>query len=283
MVDFAIDDFDLSDHTAKWTVDPDAIFWCGSSMGCSMMLHTMVATGPGKPITLPAFANKANLAGVIHQWGSLPDVAGGGGIYMTFNEDDPFFDVGDKPILIEHGTHDNLQTESGMLLTPWTAAVALYRDALNVEIPFTEIIPLMQAHHSPWASHHSEIAYGMRDWIARVMAGESTPVIQTELDKELVPEVYTLIDELGEAVIFEVADGLLYSLKITPPEPFQDSFIDNDVIREGDLTTYVAAKDIPFTPAPGIKMTLESKDYTVIKVSPIYTGELIALYTLHLR
>lgn len=75
-----------------------------------------------------------------------------------------------------------------------------------------------------------------------------------------------------------------YSVKISPPEQFTMDEIDNTTILRYDLKTYIAAKDLVIQPEPR-KDTLSfgSVVYNVMKVTPHYSGDQVALWELQLR
>lgn len=75
-----------------------------------------------------------------------------------------------------------------------------------------------------------------------------------------------------------------YSIKISPPEQFNIDEIDNTTILRYDLRTYIAAKDLAIEPEPR-KDTLSfgSVVYNVMKVTPHYSGDQVALWELQLR
>lgn len=118
----------------------------------------------------------------------------------------------------------------------------------------------------------------------------------TELDIKLIPKVLQLVRRYGVAVTltsvaaaYDVATGTTtdtetsQSAYVTPPEPYTQKEVDDEMILVGDLSTYMAAKDLTSAPAVGSKVTFSGRVYRVVWVSPIYTGEQVALYGLQLR
>jgi len=120
----------------------------------------------------------------------------------------------------------------------------------------------------------------------------------TELDIELIDDVYDLINELGKTVTFWVygsetydpttgkqstGDATQYNKKVIPPYEVELKYVDGDFIRIGDMISGVPAKDIQFTPERGIKVTIDSAVWEIKRVSPIYSGERICLYLFQLR
>jgi hypothetical protein len=120
----------------------------------------------------------------------------------------------------------------------------------------------------------------------------------TELDTEFLEDVYEIIDEFGKVVTFWVygsavydpttgkeisGDATQYNLKVIPPYSIELRYVDGDLIKAGDMLSGVPAKDIEFTPAKGIKVTVDSYIWTIVRVQPIYSGEWICLYLFQLR
>lgn len=120
----------------------------------------------------------------------------------------------------------------------------------------------------------------------------------TDLDTRLIPKVLAIVNRLGKSVTFETVSGGSYDpltrvvtggtmtpvvKKVTPPYEFKNYLIDGDNIRVGDLQIDLPASGLTFTPERGWIVVIDTVRYTVIKVSPVYTGEQIALYNLQLR
>lgn len=120
----------------------------------------------------------------------------------------------------------------------------------------------------------------------------------TELDSEMLEEVDEIIAEFGKTVTFWVygsevydpvtgktstGDATQYNKKVIPPYEVALRYVDGDLIQVGDMLTGVAAKDIEFTPAKGMKVTIDSAIWVIQRVAPIYSGEWIPLYLLQLR
>jgi len=120
----------------------------------------------------------------------------------------------------------------------------------------------------------------------------------TELDIELLEDVFDIIDEFGKTVTFWVygsesydpatgknttGDVTEYDKKVIPPYSVDLKYVNGDVIKAGDMLSGVPAKDIEFTPERGIKVSIDSGIWAIQRVSPIYSGEWIALYLFQLR
>lgn len=120
----------------------------------------------------------------------------------------------------------------------------------------------------------------------------------TELDIELLPDVFDIIQELGKTVTFWVypeatfdpitgtrssGDAIQYHKKVYPPDDVNLRYVDGDLIKVGDMVTGVAAKDIEFIPSRGMRVTIDDSIWVIHHVSPIRSGEWIVLYGLYLR
>lgn len=138
---------------------------------------------------------------------------------------------------------------------------------------------------------------GVLEWQAEPIA----PVVSgnpTKLDIKMRAKVVSVLNKLGKILTFWIypagsydpatgdytsGDAQQYNMKAIPPYAFEIKYIDGDVVRLGDLQTGIAAKNIEFTPQPGIKVTINSELWAVLRVAPIYSGEQVAMYMLHLR
>ena len=127
----------------------------------------------------------------------------------------------------------------------------------------------------------------------------------TELDLDLVPEVQDIVDDLGKYAIYtkitksgyDISEGSAstsevdYTVKVTPPDPFQIRYITGEVVESGMLEVLMAAQDLQFTPKLNDRLNFggdvdpdapvaSGKDYRVTKVIPIYSGEQICAYVI---
>lgn len=121
----------------------------------------------------------------------------------------------------------------------------------------------------------------------------------TELDTELIPAVFDCIEEFGKSISFvtETTPGVYSALtgettgevestvvrKVTPPEAANERFIDGDVVKRGDLVTFVAAKDLTFTVINGMKILFDGDTFKVVQVTKIYSGDDVALIQIFIR
>lgn len=73
------------------------------------------------------------------------------------------------------------------------------------------------------------------------------------------------------------------AVKGSPPFPFRDELIDGDTIQQRDMQTFLAEKDLTFTPDINGVIIFNSVTYRILKVEPIYSDEREAAWRLHLR
>ena len=121
----------------------------------------------------------------------------------------------------------------------------------------------------------------------------------TALDAEIVPVASELIALYGQDTVFVVpasksydpATGLTtetsptnHTEKVTPPAPYDKRWTDSDLIQQDDVRIYLAVSGLTFTPVKDMKVTLLTTEvFKIVKVSPIYSGDDIAVYDLQLR
>ena len=122
----------------------------------------------------------------------------------------------------------------------------------------------------------------------------------TDLDTRLIPRVLELITKYGKDVTFKTFPSATYtpttgkttpgaetdySEKVTPPEPYEDKFIDGEIVQIGDCRVYLAASGLAFTPEKGMEVEFDAEGITwrIVRIMPVYTGESIAMYGLQLR
>ncbi len=76
------------------------------------------------------------------------------------------------------------------------------------------------------------------------------------------------------------------SLKISPPARFTEEQITGEIIQIGDLRTLVAKIDVEnanFEIRKQMEITIDGDIWFIESFSPVYSGELIAMYVLQLR
>jgi hypothetical protein len=115
----------------------------------------------------------------------------------------------------------------------------------------------------------------------------------TELDDDLVPETLALIDEFGLDAIFTIDAGTFDDTtstwtpaptisirKVTPPT-LERRQSGGGVLVETTIS-YVAAKDLPFTPAVSMLVSIDGREFRLTNVQAIYSGSLVAIWKLGL-
>lgn len=124
----------------------------------------------------------------------------------------------------------------------------------------------------------------------------------TKLDQRLVPRIKKLIAKLGKTVTFRVVTGAAvgqldgtasagatteYSVKVTPPGPPEGSrasHAEELASGEGGVTgaveVMVAAEGLPFTPAIGMVVEIDGRDWLVSALDPVHTGDQIGGWVL---
>lgn len=121
----------------------------------------------------------------------------------------------------------------------------------------------------------------------------------TELDEEFVPLALEMIEELGKTVEIKTYPGqqydpttgeatkgdyVRYVKKVIPPYPYDEKYIDGDLIKAGDLQTGIAGSGLGFTPEPGLtEIYIDTLRWSIVSMKPIYSGEQIAMFLLQLR
>ena len=121
----------------------------------------------------------------------------------------------------------------------------------------------------------------------------------TALDRKFVPKVLSMIEKYGKTVEIKIYTDAVYApttgettlgaytryvKKIIPPYPYEQKYVDGDIIKQGDLQTGIAGSGLGFTPEPGLtKITIDSLIWSIVNMQPIYSGEQIALFLLQLR
>jgi hypothetical protein len=120
----------------------------------------------------------------------------------------------------------------------------------------------------------------------------------TALDTKLVPKALALINKFGTNATFTVSIGGTYSpatgkvsgtstedkiQKVSPPSRFDKSLVDGELIKATDLLVVLAASGLTFTPEQSMKVTLDTRVYTIVDVWPVMSGDKVAIYKLQLR
>jgi len=89
-------------------------------------------------------------------------------------------------------------------------------------------------------------------------------------------DAVTGVTSTGSSVSFEA--------KVSPPENFEERFIDGDVVRRGDARVMLPATDsVTFAPKAGDEVLLDGVTWSVLDVENLVPGDRAAVHVLHLR
>lgn len=151
------------------------------------------------------------------------------------------------------------------------------------------------------------IAYFSGGWLESFDGDGSEPSLPTppvkssrttELDDELLEDVFELVDEVGKTVEFylypdaefdpiesELNTGSVATVtkKVIPPFNVDARQVKGDLVRIDDMFTGVPGKDLEFIIECGIQVGFDSMMWKVQRFMPIYSGEQVCLYILQLR
>lgn len=120
----------------------------------------------------------------------------------------------------------------------------------------------------------------------------------TSLDTKLRRIALSTIKKYGLTASFAVKSGgtysptsgsvsgestATYSVKVTPPEPYETKYQDGDLIRAGDARIYIADQGLAFVPAVGQRVTIDGDTFVSVSVNAIRSGELVCLWEVALR
>lgn len=119
----------------------------------------------------------------------------------------------------------------------------------------------------------------------------------TVLDAKLRDAAKATLDKYGTSVTWHsiaksgytpasgsaASSDTAHSVKISPPSPVTGLTVGNDAIEDGEANTNIAAKDLAFTPAIGDEVEIDGERWVAQQVSPVYSGDLVAIYKVRLR
>ena len=126
----------------------------------------------------------------------------------------------------------------------------------------------------------------------------------TELDDELLPDVATIVTDLGRSATLTEArvpgdynplTGAVsgtpdsHTVLITPPAPYESRFVGGDLVQAGDsvvlLSARLLANTVPAVPDPDVGWTvlIDTKTWRVVASNPIWSGAQICAFELQLR
>ncbi len=118
----------------------------------------------------------------------------------------------------------------------------------------------------------------------------------TVLDDKLVPKARELIAKYGLTATAKQYESRTYDPEtgmgaagaeseciVSPPFPYSEFYVDQDLVQSGDSITFMAAQNAPFIPKVGMLLIIGTEEWRVVDVAAIRTGELIALWSLQMR
>lgn len=127
----------------------------------------------------------------------------------------------------------------------------------------------------------------------------SSDGITIDTSDKFLAMAYRLINSKGKTVTFRtypdsvydpttgettLGDAVDYQKKIIPPYPYKAGYIDGDLIKASDMQTGIAAYGLDFTPEPSdTRVIIDSKEWKIMNVQPVYSKEQVVLYMLQLR
>lgn len=118
----------------------------------------------------------------------------------------------------------------------------------------------------------------------------------TSLDNRFRPMAHNLIAKYGKTVTFTKTTAGTFDpvtgttagststdtvVKVVPPAAVDVAEVNGTSIQTGDMKVSVAAVD--YTPDINQTVTIDGATYDIISVSPVYSGELVALYDCQVR
>lgn len=157
MFDWFLGEFDISEHTDDFTIDPDLVFCAGSSFGGTLICYGLYCdTLDG--YTLPAYDKRSQIRGAFPMWTALSNFSDYGPLW-EYDPSSQYFHPDEPPVNVIHGTDDPHQ---------WAkpeAGQAIYDSAIAAGLSESRLTWLQGAVHSPWASHWEEIRDAIDDFI----------------------------------------------------------------------------------------------------------------------
>lgn len=120
----------------------------------------------------------------------------------------------------------------------------------------------------------------------------------TAFDDKMVATALRLIDKYGTT--FTVADHGIFNydpntgsgiqtsaapttITAVAPFPYDQGFVDHDLIQTGDARTWVAASGLAITLKVGMIITVGPENWRVVSIRTVFSGGSVVLYELQLR
>ena len=109
--------------------------------------------------------------------------------------------------------------------------------------------------------------------------------LAVELAEELgkavtVQEVESEYDPVAGKTVETVTDHDVYA---APPVAFNVRQLDSSVVQIGDQQLSIPAQSIAIEPSTKDRVLMDGETWQIQRVEPTYSGDQVALYTLHLR
>jgi len=120
----------------------------------------------------------------------------------------------------------------------------------------------------------------------------------TKIDKKMLRAVEKVLNKLGKLITFYVypeatfdratseltpGSASTYNRKSIPPYKARIDQIDEQIIQAEDLFTGIAARNLLFSPTVNQKVVIDSVDWKILRMQPVYSGEAICLWVFQLR
>ena len=120
-----------------------------------------------------------------------------------------------------------------------------------------------------------------------------------QLDVKMAAVALDLITRFGKTVTYTQEDNSSYdpavgevtassivnfTVKVSPPDPYDVKLIDGDIIRVGDTSSFLASSGLAFTPREvGDKIDFDGEKWRVVGVTKLWSGDNVAAYQVQLR
>ena len=103
----------------------------------------------------------------------------------------------------------------------------------------------------------------------------------TKLDKKMVNVAFDIINRKGVDAVFHASSD--YVRKVVTAPDFDSKLVEGDVVQAGDIRIYLPTKNLLFAPKAGMMVTYGFDKWLIAGERPVYSGEQICQYELHLR
>ena len=72
-------------------------------------------------------------------------------------------------------------------------------------------------------------------------------------------------------------------VQIIPPSQFSVQSIDTSLVQDGDAVVGLPAQNLPLIPGLTDRVRFDDRTRSIVRISPIYSGGVIAMYELQVR